>query len=97
MFRTSGAKNFIELPEKIGRLVSNRLKWDSARSIRPDNNKLRSMKYLDGLTLIESILLWLLTNKTKLPYHPRNLVKIDRLKIRLRCAIHELIGNLDRA
>ena len=71
MFRTSGAKNFIELPEKIGRLVSNRLKWDSARSIRPDNNKLRSMKYLDGLTLIESILLWLLANKTKLPYHPR--------------------------
>ena len=52
------------------------------------------MKYLDGLTLIESILLWLLANKTKLPYHPRNLVKIDRLKIRLRCAIHELIGNL---
>ena len=53
------------------------------------------MKYLDGLTLIESILLWLLTNKTKLPYHPRNLVKIGRLKIsRLRCAIHfeELIG-----
>ena len=71
MFRTSGAKNFIELPEKIGRLVSNRLKWDSARSIRPDNNKLRSMKYLDGLTLIESILLWLLANKTKLPYHPQ--------------------------
>ena len=29
------------------------------------------MKYLDGLTLIESILLWLLANKTKLPYHPR--------------------------
>ena len=34
------------------------------------------MKYLDGLTLIESILLWLLTNKTKLPYHSQNLVKI---------------------